>query len=117
MPEDERKVSLAVLIPVGLGLGLIAAVGVYALAQAAPLKKRSPCADYGDVDGDGYVTEEDAILIAQHRVGNIVLNEEQLRRADVTGDGRVTMEDSMIINQYVIDLIDTFPVCRIMSIG
>lgn len=35
MPE-EKRISPAVIIPVGLGLGLVAAVGVAALAWAAP---------------------------------------------------------------------------------
>lgn len=35
MPE-EVKISPAVIIPIGLGLGLVGAVGLYALAQAAP---------------------------------------------------------------------------------
>ncbi|GAI92086.1 unnamed protein product, partial [marine sediment metagenome] len=35
MPE-EKRISPAIIIPVGLSLGLIAAVGVYALARAAP---------------------------------------------------------------------------------
>lgn len=33
---EEKRISLAIIIPVGLGLGLIAAVGVYVLARAAP---------------------------------------------------------------------------------
>lgn len=37
MPEEERRISPAVIIiPVGLGLGLAAAVGIATLARAAP---------------------------------------------------------------------------------
>lgn len=37
MAEEEVKISPAmVIIPIGLGLGLVAVVGLYALAQAAP---------------------------------------------------------------------------------
>ncbi|MBA7520290.1 hypothetical protein ES705_12383 [subsurface metagenome] len=33
---EERRISLAIIIPVGLSLGLAAALGIYALARAAP---------------------------------------------------------------------------------
>jgi len=37
MPEEKRRISPAVaIIPVGLGLGLAAVVGIAALARAAP---------------------------------------------------------------------------------
>ena len=37
MPEEEKRISLAaIIIPIGLGLGLTAALGVVALAKVAP---------------------------------------------------------------------------------
>ncbi len=33
---EEKRISPAVIIPIGLGLAVAAAVGIYALAQAAP---------------------------------------------------------------------------------
>ena len=74
-------------------------------------KRSCPCGDYGDVDGDGFVTENDAELIAQYVVGLITLTPQQLLRADVTGDGQVTDADALAISQYIQGIIDTFPVC------
>ena len=36
MPEKETRISPAVIIPVGLGLGLATALGIFTLARAAP---------------------------------------------------------------------------------
>ena len=70
-----------------------------------------PCSDYGDVDGDGYVTSVDAQMVTQHIVGTITLTPDQFIRADVNGDGNVSGVDKQLIQQYVAGTIDTFPVC------
>lgn len=73
--------------------------------------KLPPCGDYGDVDGDGYVTAADAQLVADYVIGLIELTADQLHRADVNGDGQVNGVDALAISQYVEGVIDTFPVC------
>ena len=78
-----------------------------------PIGERPPpCGNYGDVDDDGYVTPDDATMVAQYTVGTIELTPEQLKRADVGGDGKVTMSDSARIQQYALGMVDTFPVCE-----
>lgn len=72
-----------------------------------------PCGTYGDIDGDGFVTSNDALLVGQYLVGLVSLSSEQLRRADVDGDGQVTAMDAMMINQYALGVRDSFPVCVI----
>ena len=71
---------------------------------------------YGDVDGDGYVTDADANLVSDYTVGNATLTSEQLIRADVNGDGNVTITDSMLIGRYAAGLIGTFSVCPAYNI-
>ena len=77
-------------------------------AAPEPLSRPSPCGDMGDVDGDGFVTENDAKLIMTSRR---TLTPDQLRRADVNGDGMVDVLDSLVIAQYAVGDRDTFPVC------
>ncbi len=86
-----------------------------ATIHLTPLPKKAkpcPCGEMGDVDGDGWVTMNDANMIAQWVVGNIELSDEQLRRADVNADGEVTIVDAMFIAQYIEGLRDTFPCCE-----
>ena len=71
-----------------------------------------PCGDYGDVDADGYVTEEDASAAARHYYGTDLFPDGQLgrrafARADVNSDGVVTMEDAAAIANYASGHIDT----------
>ena len=75
-----------------------------------------PCGDYGDVDGDGYVTEEDAIAAARHYYGTDLFPDGQLSgrgfaRADVNSDGVVAMEDAAMIAEYAVGTTETFPAC------
>jgi RHS repeat-associated protein len=59
---------------------------------ARPIERR-----LGDVDGDGKITTEDALLVMQWYVGLIELDEEQLFYADVNKDGVVDMTDVALI--------------------
>jgi hypothetical protein len=73
-------------------------------------RRRPPCGNYGDVDGDGYITEKDIQMVVDYSVGKIALTPEQLKRADVRGDG-VTYKTPQLIKRYLTGAIDTFPVC------
>jgi hypothetical protein len=63
----------------------------------------------GDVNGDGFVDVEDAMLILQ--LDAFILEEGDLdvTVADVSGDGLVDVEDAMLILQFDAFLIDEFP--------
>lgn len=65
---------------------------------------------YGDVNGDGTITSEDALTILQASVEKIDLTEEQARRSDVDGDGKVTAVDALFVLQKAVDKIEKFPV-------
>ncbi len=64
---------------------------------------------YGDVDGDGQVTQFDAALVMQHVAGLSQLTPQQLIVADVDGDGQVTLVDASLITRYAIGEISRFP--------
>lgn len=63
----------------------------------------------GDVSLNGSVGAFDASLVLRHTVGDIVLNQPQLRNAEVSGDGTVSAFDASLILQYVVNIISFFP--------
>ena len=97
----------------GSPLVLIGAMGVGLWLLLRSQKKKPPCGNYGDVDGDGFVTENDAKLIAEYLVGRVQLEPWQLERADVNADDKVSMADVQHIGQYVSGVRKTFEVCKL----
>ena len=68
---------------------------------------------YGDVDNDGEITEEDAIIVLQYVVQEITDWEEwQFWAADVDGDEQIMAYDAALIYQYSEGVITEFPVER-----
>lgn len=65
---------------------------------------------YGDMDGDGEITNLDAAIIYAYYNGKQTLTEEQLRRADVDGDGEVTNLDAAMVYAYYNGKVTSFPV-------
>ena len=56
---------------------------------------------YGDVDGDGVITVDDATLVQKAGLGIITLDDAQTVLADVNGDGRVSILDVTLIQKYI----------------
>ena len=77
--------------------------------------RKSPCISYGDINNDGYVTENDSKLVANYvsYPGNplYVLSSEQKLRADVTADKKVNIGDALAIANYAAGYSTTFKVC------
>lgn len=71
---------------------------------------------YGDVDTDGTITANDALMVLKVIVGKIFLDKNGYLAADVTGEifslGYLdhTAEDALLILQYVVGKIRRFPV-------
>lgn len=55
-----------------------------------------PSAQMGDVNGDGEVTAEDALLILRYSLELIEFNDDAVLLADVNGDGEVDLADALI---------------------
>ena len=51
----------------------------------------------GDVNGDGFITEEDASLAFQHYLGLVALMPDEQLRADVNGVSGITPDDALCI--------------------
>ncbi len=59
-----------------------------------------PVQIYGDINGDGQVNLEDAIMIQKYLIYVLELTDEQLLLGDVNNDGYVGTADSVIIQKY-----------------
>lgn len=82
-----------------------------------PAPRPAPCLalgqqlGLGDVNGDGFVTYADAVLIGQHLAGiQPPLTDAQIARANVTGR-TLGADDELFIAQYAVGMRDTFPNC------
>ncbi len=62
----------------------------------------SPTRLYGDVDGNGKITVEDATLIQKHVVKLTTLTNEQLLVADVSENEKISVIDATMIQKYLI---------------
>ena len=80
--------------------------------SASPGLKTPPCDGYGDVNFDGYVTQDDADLVLRYVSALTNFTPEQIRRADVDGKDGVTAVDALLIMRYVQGLTNSFGVCK-----
>lgn len=63
---------------------------------------------YGDVNGDGIITAEDALTVLKSVAHITTLTGSQSKAADVNKDTFVNAEDALMILKYVANMIDTF---------
>ena len=56
---------------------------------------------YGDVNEDGEITEEDAILLSTHLNNNAKISDQALKNSDVNGDGKVNVIDLGLLQMYI----------------
>lgn len=64
---------------------------------------------FGDVNESGAVDSSDALVVLQHSVGKITLDQSKLIIADVSADDDVTSSDALLILQHAVGKISTFP--------
>ena len=79
--------------------------------KLAALREWAPVADvvYGDLNGDGNVTVDDALLALQGAVGKIELTDAQIEAADVDGEAGVGVSDALAILQKAVGKVETLP--------
>ena len=105
-----RKIMFLILIAVLL-LGTFAVYKAQADSPVPPCN-RTISGPTGDVDGDGFVTENDGQWISEYLAGTrVIRNVPQLVGADVDGDNLITMYDAIKIIRYAQGMITKFPVC------
>ncbi len=66
----------------------------------------------GDVDQNGRVEANDALLALQYAVKKITLSREQQLAADVDATDGITANDALVILQYAVKKISDFPVAQ-----
>lgn len=59
---------------------------------------------FGDVDGDGEITQADVELLKKYTAHKADLNEDALTSSDVTSDGKVNIKDATALTNYVHDM-------------
>lgn len=61
---------------------------------------------FGDVDGDGDITANDALTILRASIGMETLTPEQTALSDVDGDGEITANDALAVLRYSVGMSD-----------
>ena len=93
-----------------VGFCIVSGVGEAARIDTVDFTVTEPAAPMlGDVNGDGEVTIEDALLAMRYVMTLVELTDVQFAQADVDGNGEVTMLDCLIIMRYAAGAIDSFP--------
>ena len=65
---------------------------------------------WGDANGDGEVTLEDALLVMRCLIECDTIEDANLECCDVNGDGEVDLVDALLIMRRAMEVIDHFPV-------
>lgn len=72
-----------------------------------PTPPPGPGANYGDLNGDGYIDSNDYTLLKRYILG--ISTSIPLDVADLDGDGIVDTNDAVFLRRYVLKIIDKFP--------
>ena len=64
---------------------------------------------YGDVNGDGEVTVDDALVVLQGAVGKIQLSDAQKLAGDVDGEAGIGVSDALAVLQKAVGKVETLP--------
>lgn len=67
-----------------------------------------PAYTLGDVNGDGKINADDAVLVLRYAVELTEFNETQKLAADVSKDGRINADDAVLILRFAVNLITEF---------
>lgn len=65
------------------------------------VKDASAISRKGDVDGDGVVTTKDALMIMQCINGDLIMTDDEFKRADLNSDGVLSSMEALRILQYI----------------
>ena len=65
------------------------------------IKDASAISRIGDVDGNGVVDTKDALMIMQCINGDLIMTDDEFKRADLNGDGELSSVEALRILQYI----------------
>lgn len=101
-----RKKIIISLLTAAAVFAVIAAV--VALTSRVTNESYENCA-LGDINGDGYISSEDALLIIDRISNGTELFENQLKNADVNRDDSVDSMDALILLRYSVGAVKNLP--------
>lgn len=78
-------------------------------AQGSSIQPEEAPAKVGDINKDGRVGTDDALIALQMSVGKVTPGDETLVLADVNGDGGVTTDDALMLLQYAVRKLNLLP--------
>lgn len=78
---------------------------ISAVSLAAALTVGASAATLGDVNGDGNVNSNDALMILKYSVG-LEAGDFLTNRADMNGDGQINSSDALTVLKTSVGLID-----------
>ncbi len=92
----------------GLEYYIVASDGVNTISKGSEddpysvvIKDASSISKLGDVDGDGLITTKDALMILKSINGDLLLTDDQFKRADLNTDGVLSTSEALRILQYI----------------
>jgi hypothetical protein len=98
----------------GLEYYIVVSDGVNTIAKGSAespyfvvVKDASAISRLGDVDGDGAVTAKDALMIMQCINGDLIMSDDEFKRADLNKDGVLSSVEALRILQYINGNINT----------
>ena len=65
------------------------------------IKDASAISKLGDVDGDGVITTKDALMITNAIAGELIMTDDEFKRADLNSDGTLSSAEALRILQYI----------------
>ena len=77
------------------------------MAMYSTAKPEASSVTAGDINGDGTVDMQDALLALRIAMGVFTPDEDQTAAADVNGDGSVGVDDALVILRYAMGLISS----------
>ena len=82
----------------------------YAADNAIPFVTLAETPVYGDVNLDGRVDIQDAVLLAKAAAGTVTLSSDAKVNGDCDQDGTISQADAAILMQFLVHLVDELPV-------
>lgn len=98
----------------GIEYYIVATDGINEIAKGAEdapyyvkVKEASSISRKGDVDGNGVVTTKDALMLMQCLNDDLILHDDEFKRADLDGNGVLSSAEALRILQYINGKVDT----------
>ncbi|MDP2820817.1 MAG: dockerin type I repeat-containing protein [bacterium] len=104
----DSKMWTITLIQPTIGVGKIWTVSETKITDDL---KTAPCGNYGDLNNDKFLTQEDADILLNYIYLGGSLTNEQTINGDINNDGKIDLFDSIYLKKFLDGKVSKFPVC------